>query len=221
LASITQKQLDRLRQEFEPLIGLRVDWLILPQAALPGFEPSQIAVIVNTILDAAMPQIELLARTPENRTKLAHVGLSKSPGQIGQRESYPDYIHKSGFRVELKGLFVDNPDLNLKRPPTKREPSARLKENIKLSDINPDLDVLMLAAVQLQESEGTCFPVIVDIGVFPMAACIEARDRRLAEAGGRWFRGVPQVVKKKSMRKSRSASSYPAATTRRTPTSES
>jgi len=106
MTNITSAEIENLRKEFEPLIGLKVDWLSFPEKALPGFEPSQVAVIVNTILDAALPQIELLATTPENAAILGNIGLSKSRGQIGDRESYPDYIHKSGYRIELKGLFV-------------------------------------------------------------------------------------------------------------------
>jgi len=203
MSEITGQELEKLSQEFEPLIGLRIDWLALPEQALPGFEPSQIAVIVNTILDAALPQIQLLATNPENRRKLEHIGLSKAPGDIGEREHYPDYLHKSGYRVELKGLFVDNPALNFKRPPTRREPSARLKENVTMADVNPAIDVLMLAAVQLREFEGVCHPVIIDVALFPMYECIRARDQRLKNAGGQWYRGVPQVVKKSSMSKYR------------------
>lgn len=148
MPDITIQQFRLLRQEFEPLTGLRVDWLALPEQALPGFEPSQVAVIVNTILDAALPQIQLLATNPGNLAKLEHIGLLKAPGQIGDREAYPDYIHKSGYRVELKGLFVDNPVLKLKRPPTRRQPSARLKENVTLYNVDVTKDVLMFRQVE-------------------------------------------------------------------------
>jgi len=198
MPEISPEDLRDLRREFEPLIGLKIDWLSIPHAALPGFEPSQIAVIINTLLDAALPHIQLLASDPENRQKLAHVGLSKAPGQIGQREAYPDYIHKSGKRVELKGLFVDNADLPLKRPPSRREPSARLKENVRLENVVPENDALLVAAVQLQELDDRCYPVIIDIAVFSMIDCIRARDRRLAEAGGVWRGEVPMVVSKRA-----------------------
>jgi len=108
---ITQKELNELRETLSPLIGIKIDWLSLPDKALSGFEPSQIAVIVNTLIDGILPQIELLATNEENKEKLADIGLSKAPGILGERESYPDYIHISGKRVELKGLFVDNPEL--------------------------------------------------------------------------------------------------------------
>ncbi|MCX6120103.1 MAG: hypothetical protein NTX44_00585 [Ignavibacteriales bacterium] len=203
MPNITADALSSLRNEFDPLIGLKVDWLSLPEDALPGFEPSQIAVIVNTILDAALPQISLLATTTENKTKLLQIGLTKSPNQIGEREEYPDYIHKSGYRVELKGLFVDNEAIKFKRPPTRREPSARLKENVTVKEVDQTKDVLMLLAVQLQEFSGICHPVIIDIGLFPVMKCIQARDKRLKDAGGKWFNGIPKVVKKDRMKKYR------------------
>jgi hypothetical protein len=202
MTAITQNDLELLRLAFTPLIGLRITWLSIPSGALAGFEPSQIAVIVNTLLDAILPQIEFLASNNENAAKLSGIGLSKAPGVIGQRETYPDYIHVSGKRVELKGLFVDNPDLALKRPPTDREPSARLKENITIDVIDPANDALLVAAVQLRADEtGQCSPCITDIGVFSMVECVRARDRSLNERGGRWIGNLPKVVKKTSMTK--------------------
>ena len=202
MADITPLELELLRQVFQPLIGLRINWLSIPNQALPGFEPSQIAVIVNTLLDAILPQIHHLATDEENARRLRGIGLSKSPGTIGHREAYPDYIHASNKRVELKGLFVDNPALPMKRPPTAREPSARLKENVTMDVIHPSNDALLIAAAQLKEDRsGDCSPFIVDIGVFSMVECVRARDARLAEAGGRWIDGIPKVVKKTSMNK--------------------
>ena len=66
---ITQEELDKLKDTLNPLIGLRIDWLSLPDQALLGFEPSQIAVIVNTLIDGVLPQIELLATNEENKNK--------------------------------------------------------------------------------------------------------------------------------------------------------
>ncbi len=202
MADITHDDLESLRRAFAPLIGLRITWLSIPSGALAGFEPSQIAVIVNTLLDAILPQIEFLASNKENAAKLAGIGLSKAPGVIGQRETYPDYVHVSGKRVELKGLFVDNSELSLKRPPTDREPSARLKENITIDVVDPANDALLVAAVQLQADDtGQCSPYITDIGVFSMVECVRARDRSLQERGGQWIGSVPKVVKKTSMSK--------------------
>lgn len=200
MPNISRGELNDLERAFRPLIGLKISWLSIPGAALEGFEPSQIAVIVNTLLDAILPQIEHLATDPTNALKLRAIGLSKAPGVIGQRETYPDYVHLSGKRVELKGLFVDNTKLKLKRPPTRREPSARLKENVTMQDIHPQNDALLVAAAQLQQDDqGQCSPYIIDVGVFSMVECVRARDTRLAQTGGRWVDGVPKVVKKASM----------------------
>jgi len=90
MTDITELELEPLRKAFAPLIGLRITWLSIPQGALGGFEPSQVAVIVNTLLDGILPQIQLLALDEENAERLRGVGLSKAPGIIGQRETYPD-----------------------------------------------------------------------------------------------------------------------------------
>ncbi len=116
---------------------------------------------------------------------------------------YVTSVHKSGFRVELKGLFVDNPALVFKRPPTPREPSARLKENVTTKEVVADKDVLMVAAVQLQELDHVCYPVITEVGLFPMIECIKARDTRLLGGGGRWYGSQPQVIKRTSQSKYR------------------
>lgn len=202
MPDITPSELTSLRAVFAPLIGLQISWLSIPALALPGFEPSQIAVIVNTLLDAILPQLEHLATDEENARHLRGTGLSKAPGTIGQREAYPDYIHASGKRVELKGLFVDNPALMMKRPPTAREASARIKENVTMDVIHAESDALLLAAAQLRMDDlGRCSPYIIDLGVFSMVECVRARDARLAQAGGRWIGGVPKVVKKTSIRR--------------------
>lgn len=190
-----------MKIQLKPLLGLKIDWLSLPEEALPGFEPSQLAVIINTLLDASLPQIQLLSSDPHNSQRLGSINLSKAPSGIGERESYPDYIHKSGKRVELKGLFVDNPSLKLKRPPTKREPSARLKENVTIEKIVPERDILLIVAVRLEIIEGRCYPIIIDYEVFPMIDCVEARDSRLKKAGGKWFGKMPKVVSNKGQAK--------------------
>ncbi len=199
--TITIEQLARIREDFEPLVGLRITWLALPGVALSGFEPSQVAVIVNTLLDAALPQIKLLASSPENSERLNSIGLEKAPRSIGDREAYPDYIHKSGYRFELKGLFVDNLELGLKRAPTRREPSARIKDNITIADVNPSKDILLMAAVQLRQFDQYCHPVIIDIGSFSMIDCIKYRDERMFRLGDRWNGKTPQCVRKSSIGK--------------------
>ncbi len=194
MKAITDKELKDLYQALTPLLGLRIDWLAIPENAVEGFEPSQVAVIVNTLLDGVLPQIELLTTNEESKEILKKIGLGKSPRLLGEREGYPDYVHVSGKRVELKGHFVDNPKLKLKRPPTKREPSARLKENVTKDVIQPENDVLLIAAIQLVDIDGFCSPVIVDIGLFSMIECVNARDKRLLETGGKWINGKPRVI---------------------------
>lgn len=194
--------LDQLKKELSLLIGIKLNWLSLPTVALAGFEPSQIAVIVNTLLDGILPQIQLLASDPENAKKLKEIGLSKPKRAIGERESYPDYIHKSGYRIELKGLFVDNPKLSLKRPPSLREPSARLKDNVTAEVIDPEKDLLLVVAVQLkEEAKGICNPTIIDLDLFPMKDCLLARNKRLTDCGGKWIGGVPKVLSNKGAEK--------------------
>lgn len=79
MPDITQDELEPLRRAFVPLVGLRISWLSIPGGALAGFEPSQIAVIVNTLLDAILPQIEFLASDKENAAKLTGIGCPRHP----------------------------------------------------------------------------------------------------------------------------------------------
>ena len=204
MSDITQQEISFLRETFMPLVGMKIDWLSIPNQALQGFEPSQVAVIVNTLLDGILPQIQLLATTEENKAALKNIGLLNAASGIGQRESYPDYVHVSGKRVELKGLFVDNVELKLKRPPTPREPSARLKENVTLESIDAQKDVLLIAAVQIKEENGMCSPFIVDIEVLSMVECLKARDSRLYETGGKWIVGLPKVISNSGQKKLKS-----------------
>ncbi len=205
LTNITPAQLRNLRRAFEPLIGLKINWLYIPSPALAGFEPSQIAVIVNTLLDGMLSQIQYLSTDAENAERLRKMGLSKAPGIIGEREGYPDYVNHSGLRVELKGLFVDNPALKFKRPPTPREPSARLKENVTQNIVNPQSDALLVAAVQLKEEKNYSYPFVIDIGIFSMIDVVRARDDSLVRRRGKWISGIPMVVKQTSNRKATDA----------------
>ena len=201
MTRISEQQLAALRTALLPLVGLRLTWLDIPTVALFGFEPSQLAVMANTLADGALPQVNLMAaKDPAAAARLATLGLSKSPGTIGQREAYPDYVHASGLRVELKGLFVDNPALAMKRPPTKREPSARIKENVTVDVVQADKDALLVVALQMRDLNGSCSPEIIDLEVFSMIACVEARDQRLAAAPGQWFGKIPKVLSQSGRR---------------------
>lgn len=61
---------------------------------------------------------------------------------MGEREGYPDYKHSSGKRLELKLLYVDNPSLKMKKPPTPREPSARLTQKVTVKNVDPLLNYI-------------------------------------------------------------------------------
>jgi hypothetical protein len=55
MSDITQQEIEVLKSSFMPLVGMKIEWLSIPDQALVGFEPSQIAVIVNTLLDGILP----------------------------------------------------------------------------------------------------------------------------------------------------------------------
>lgn len=177
---ITKEQLAALRQAVHPLIGTQFKSLALPKAAMLAFEPSQIGTIVGSLMDALIPHL----------TDIPQVGLHKHAGILGDREGYPDYSHDSGLRAELKLLYIDNPDLEMKRPPTRREPSARLTQKVTVKNVVPATDAMLLIAYQLREHTENALavtPTIVDLEVFSMIELVEARDGRLTSCGGRWF----------------------------------
>ena len=178
---ITTEQLRNLRAALLPLSGVQFDSLLLPLAALKDIEPSQIGTIVGTLMDALIPHLGGIAK----------VGLEKHEGLLGDREGYPDYRHRpSGLRVELKLIFVDNPKIKMKKPPTRREPSARLTQKVTVKNVVPSTDAMLLIAYQLHAAPGrhdAATPTIIDLEVFSMIELVEARDTRLIESGGRWF----------------------------------
>ena len=172
--------LDNLRDTLSPLIGAEVHYLALPRDVIKNFEPSQIGTIVGTLTDAVLPYIALEKK----------VGLHKGVGILGDREGYPDFNHSDGYRIELKGLFIDNPEIELKLPPTRREPSARLTQKVTVNNVNSETDALMVLSYKLEtytRQPSLVTPVITDIGLFPVIECIKARDHRLIESGGIWF----------------------------------
>ncbi len=159
--------------------------------------------IVGALMDACVPQLHLL---PTGKGSMAEVGLARHEGSIGEREGYPDYLHSSGKRVELKLLYVDPIGVQMKRPPTPREASARLTQKVTVKNVDAGRDVLLVLAYQLQPSKeqpALYTPTIIDLGVFSMAACINARDQRLADGGGRWFGNyeTPVVLSKRGRHK--------------------
>lgn len=178
---ITEESLEKLCSALAPLRGVQFDSLLLPREALMDIEPSQIGTIVGVLMDALIP----------NLAGIPHVGLVKHAGVLGDREGYPDYRHPQlGLRVELKLLFADNPNIKMKKPPTKREPSARLTQKVTVKNVEPRIDAMLLIAYQLRDSSvrvDAVTPTVIDFEAFSMIELVEARDKRLLESGGRWF----------------------------------
>jgi hypothetical protein len=72
--------------------------------------------------------------------------------------------------------------------------------------VRADTDFLMVVAYRLQESKQDPLifsPRILDVGVFPMADCVAARDDRLTSKGGKWFGDyeTPAVLSRQGLRK--------------------
>jgi hypothetical protein len=156
---ITETDLANLRTALRPLIGTQFRMLGLPKVALKAFEPSQIGTIVGSLMDALIPHL----------SDIPQVGLEKHEGILGEREGYPDYKHTSGFRLELKLLYTDNSKLETKKPPTPREPSARLTQKVTVKNVDPARDALLVIAYQLQpqpDNPEVVSPTIIDFEVF-------------------------------------------------------
>lgn len=186
-AKISDAEIAELRKALEPLMGVQLELVKLPRGVLKHFEPSQIGTMVGTLMDACIPQLSQIL--PDNKD-LDQVGLSKHAGILGDREGYPDYAHKSGKRLELKLLYVDPENVEMKKPPTRREASARITQKVTVKNVVPTTDVMLVIAYQLRPlaSDGNLFsPTIIDMGLFPMIDCVKARDHRLTSRGGRWF----------------------------------
>lgn len=197
-------QITEIRKKLIPLINLQFDLLRIPRSVIASFEPSQLGTIIGTLIDACIP--ELINLFPDNLA-IKTIGLSKAPGQIGDRENYPDFHSKDGFRFELKMLFVDCEEAITKRPPTPLEPSARLTQKVTLKNVEYDKDLLLILAYSLKpDSTGKRFsPTIINIGLFSVFECILARDIRLSTGGGRWFGDfeTPTILSKSGKLKTR------------------
>ena len=186
------------------MIGVQLNVLRIPRAALSAFEPSQVGTIVGDLMDACIP--ELASLVDEAKPELGGIGLSRHEGISGDREGYPDYLHTSGKRVELKLLYREPQGVQMKKPPTPREPSARITQKVTTKNVQPERDVLMVLAYELKLVTGTediYSPTIVDLGLFPMIDCVDARDDRLIRSGGKWFGNLetPAVLSKLGERK--------------------
>ncbi len=185
------------------LNGVQLDFLKLPAEVLAQFEPSQVGTIVGTLMDACLGHLDLLL--PRNKG-IAELGLTKNAGILGEREGYPDFIHTSGLRLELKLAYVDPLDIPMKKPPTPREPSARITQKVTVKNVVPETDLLLVVAYQLRRMESDpnfACPTVFALELFPMIECIAARDKRLSDAGGRWFGNfeTPTVLSNIGLRK--------------------
>lgn len=194
---ITDAEITTLTDQMGGLIDVQFSSLALPIVALEAFEPSQVGTIVGSLMDALIPHLP----------NADDIGLRKAPGVLGEREGYPDYTHCK-YRLELKLIYVDNPALTTKRPPTRREPSARLTQKVTVRNVNPATDAMLLISYQLQpnrERPDAVSPTIIDFRLSPMADLIESRDRRLADGGGRWSGDyqTPLVLSKRGRAKRR------------------
>jgi hypothetical protein len=179
-ARITAEELATLKQQLKPLVGTQFTSLSLPVVALEAFEPSQIGTIVGSLMDALIPHLP----------SIPQIGLLKHEGILGDREGYPDYKHSSGKRLELKLLYVDNPAVKMKKPPTPREPSARLTQKVTLKNVDPANDAMLLIAYRIEPQSklpDAASPTIIDLEVLSMIELVEARDKRMTDGGGRWF----------------------------------
>lgn len=183
---VSTEDIAHIKTALQPLIGAQFNILSIPKEILLAFEPSQIGTIIGSLMDACIPQ---LSKITESNT-FDSVGLRKNDGILGEREGYPDYLHTSGKRLELKLLFVDNPNIEMKKPPTPREPSARLTQKVTFKNVQADKDLLLVIAYALMENKtkpGFFSPTIIDFEVFPVYDCILARDRRMYDSNGGWF----------------------------------
>ena len=187
MVEISQVEIDNLRLQLLPLIGVQLDILSIPIEVLSAFEPSQVGTIIGTLMDACIPHIEKII--PSNDL-IKTIGISKAPGILKDREGYPDYLHASGKRLELKLLYVDANDGLLKVADTPREPSARLTQKVTVKNVVSSSDVLLVIAYQLRpkaQDPTKYSPEILNLEIFSMIECIRARDFRLLESGGKWF----------------------------------
>jgi len=168
---ITEGQaLENIKRTLDPLCGTPVHYLQMPADLTMQVEPSQVGTIVGTLTDLTLPRIALEKG----------IGLTKADGLLGDREGYPDFMHDAGYRLELKGAFTDNPDVPMKKPPTPREPSARLTQKVTVKNVDPERDGLLILVYHLAplaHDTSLLAPTIKAVGVFPVIECIRARDR--------------------------------------------
>lgn len=97
----------------------------------------------------------------------------------------------------------------MKKPPTPREPSARLTQKVTVKNVAPANDATLLIAYRIEpddEKPEAAVPRIIDLEVFSMIEIVEARDTRMTDAGGRWFGHyetptIPSKIGKKKLKR--------------------
>ena len=184
---INEEKLSEVLTDISGFIGKELNILKLPVEMLKSFEPSQIGTITGTLVDACLPNFDILFPDIEIFSKNK---ILKHEGILGEREGYPDYKHINGLRLELKMIYLDPIDIEMKNPPTPREPSARLTQKVTLKNVLPNDDLLLLICYRMKRIANDplfACPTIIDTIVFPMIECIKARDKRLIDSGGKWF----------------------------------
>lgn len=181
--------LNEIESDLADFRGKQIKFLKLPVEVLKYFEPSQIGTIIGTLCDACLPHFDLLF--PELPAFSEHK-LQKHEGILGEREGYPDYKHINGLRLELKMVYIDpdEEEIIMKSPPTPREPSARLTQKVTVKNVIAEKDLLFVIGYTMKKIPGEeefASPTIIDFGLFPVIECVYARDKRLLDAGGKWF----------------------------------
>lgn len=209
-AGMDLEQVEHVRKSVQALIGVQLELLRIPEKVLIGFEPSQIGSTVGGLMDACIPQLEQLIPEVDSMKEL---GLSKAPGLLRDREGYPDYHHSSGMRVELKLLYTDPEALDvMKKVRTRREPSARLNQQVTTKNVLPQKDLMMVVVYRLDPLKNRpelYAPTIIDVGLFPVIECIRARDSRLKERGGLWFGDLTVPVVLSNLGRNKKAAGEP------------
>lgn len=200
---VSSDEITAVRNALTDLIGVQFPILSIPREILLAFEPSQVGTIIGDLMDACIPHLD----TVTGEAAFEKLGIQKCDGILGDREGYPDYTHPStGKRLELKLVFADNPSIRMKKASTPRESSARLTQKVTFKNVQADRDLLLVIAYTMMETKdkpGYFSPTIIGYDLFPVYACILARDRRMYETGGGWFGEfeTPTVLSKQGKEK--------------------
>lgn len=200
---IDSNKLEEFIEDIKDLIHTQLEIISLPQQVLQDFEPSQVGTIMGSLMDACLPN---LSHIPTSHPNNLNTNLTKYAGETGARESYPDYKHSSGLRIELKLVFKGTPSIEMNKPTSLREPSARLSESVTMKNISANTDILMILTYSLEpnhKNKSLYTPTIKDIGLFPIYDCVVARDKRMIDQGGKWFGTyeTPTVLSKQGKKK--------------------